>query len=389
MSPGRSSLSMKISHIDTLVVRAGWLNYTFVKVHTDEDLYGVGQAYSAGPDQAVVEVIHDFETWLVGQDPRNIEHLWALMYNGTRFPPGVVVAGALSGIEHALWDIKGKALGVPVYQLLGGKCRERVRVYPMPGGNSPEEMAASALRLIQSYGYTAVKIVPQPAGYAAMPANALVRAVARCMEAVRLAVGPDIDIAVDLHARTNEPAVALALIAAITPYQPLFVEEPIRPENVDALARIKAKASVPIAAGENLYTKNQFRELLQRQAVDIVQPDACGTGGLLEMKKIAAMAEASYVSVAPHVSLGPVATAINMHFAASTPNFIGFDHQPDDRPPLRDLVIDPIRLKDGYLELPDKFGLGIELNEEVFAADPPGRWRRPTPARADGSLGMH
>ena len=381
---------MKISKIDTFVVNPGWnyysLNYIFVKVHTDDGLYGIGQPYSAGPDQAVVEVIHDFETWLVGQDPRNIEHLWALMYNGSRFPPGVVVAGAISGIEHALWDIKGKALGVPVYELLGGKCRERVRVYQGVYDQTAEGMAERATALIERYGYTALKTSPQTLNYAEMPENALLRIAAQRMEAMRRAVGPDIDIGIDIHARIFEPARALQMIEVLKPYQPFFVEEPIRPENMDALALLRAKATVPIATGESLYTKYQFRNLLVREAADIIQPDVCAVGGLLEMKKIAAMAEASYVTVAPHNPMSPVATAVNVHFAASTPNFTILEYTADDEPPRRDLVQEPMVLKDGYLELPTKPGLGIELNEEAFSKYPPRRWHRPFPFRADGSM---
>ena len=383
---------MKISKIDTFVVNPGWnyysLNYIFVKVHTDDGLYGIGQAYSAGPDQAVVEVIHDFETWLIGQDPRNIEHLWALMYNGSRFPPGVVVAGAISGIEHALWDIKGKALGVPVYELLGGKCRERVRVYQGVYDQTAEGMAERATALIERYGYTALKTSPQQLNYAEMPENALLRIAEQRMEAIRRAVGPDIDIGMDIHARIFEPARALQMIEVLKPYQPFFVEEPIRPENIDALALLRAKATVPIATGESLYTKYQFRNLLVREAADIIQPDVCAVGGLLEMKKIAAMAEASYVTVAPHNPMSPVATAVNVHFAASTPNFTILEYTADDEPPRRDLVQEPMVLKDGYLELPTKPGLGIELNEEAFAKYPARSWHRPFPFRVDGSMGF-
>ena len=383
---------MKISKIDTFVVNPGWnyysLNYIFVKVHTDDGLYGIGQAYSAGPDQAVVEVIHDFESWLIGQDPRNIEHLCALMYNGSRFPPGVVVAGAISGIEHALWDIKGKALGVPVYELLGGKCRERVRVYQGVYDQTAEGMAERATALIERYGYTALKTSPQQLNYAEMPENALLRIAEQRMEAIRRAVGPDIDIGMDIHARIFEPARALQMIEVLKPYQPFFVEEPIRPENIDALALLRAKATVPIATGESLYTKYQFRNLLVREAADIIQPDVCAVGGLLEMKKIAAMAEASYVTVAPHNPMSPVATAVNVHFAASTPNFTILEYTADDEPPRRDLVQEPMVLKDGYLELPTKPGLGIELNEEAFAKYPARSWHRPFPFRVDGSMGF-
>jgi galactonate dehydratase len=335
-----------------------------------------------------VEVIRDFATWLVGQDPRQIEHLWALMYNGSRFPPGVVVGGAISGIEHALWDIKGKALGVPVYELLGGKCRERVRVYQGVYDETPEAIADKALALLQQYGYSAIKIQPHPLSYSKLSENALIRTAAEWLEAVRRAVGPDVDIGVDIHARIFEPIRALQMIEALKPYQPFFIEEPIRPENMDALALLRATAAVPIATGESLYTKYQFRNLLVREAADIIQPDVCIVGGLLEMKKIAALAEACYVSVIPHNPMGPVATAVNVHFAASTPNFGVLEYTPDDQSPRRDMVKEPMVLKDGYLELPTAPGLGIELNEDVVEKYPPRRWHRPFPLRPDGSMGL-
>jgi len=382
---------MKITRIETLQCNPGWayysLNYTFVRVHTDEGLCGVGQTYSAGPDEAVVEVIRDFETWLAGQDPFAIEHLWALMYNGTRFPPGVVVSGALSGIEHALWDIKGKALGVPVYQLLGGKCRDRIRVYEGIYDQTTEALAASCAAAVQRHGYTALKISPQSLRYAELTEGDSLKQAAERMEAVRAAVGPEVDIAVDIHARIFEPIRALQMMEAVRPYQPYFVEEPIRPENMDALALLRAKAGVPIATGESLYTKYQFRNLLVREAADIIQPDVCCVGGLLEMKKVAAMAEACYVPVIPHNPMGPVATAVNVHFAASTPNFVMLEYTPDDVSPRRDMVKEPIVLKDGYLELPSAPGLGIELNEDVVEKFPARRWHRPFPIRPDGSMG--
>jgi galactonate dehydratase len=357
-----------------------------VKVETDEGLHGVGEAYSAGPNQAVAEVIDDFETWLIGQDPREVERLWHLMYNGSRFPPGVVTSGAISGIEHALWDIKGKALGAPVWELLGGKCRDRIRVYQSPYGDSPEELAANAVRLIELYKFTALKIVPFPSEFHSLSWNETVKQVARRAEAVRRAIGDDVDLAVDLHAKLFEPVKALQIAAMLEQYDLLFLEEPFRPENIDALATFKRQVSVPIATGECLYTKNQFRSVLVKEAADYVQPDICAAGGLLELKKIAGMAESFYVSVIPHNPLGPVATAVNAHFAACTANFVILEYKTDDESPRRDMVKEPMRLKDGYLELPTGPGLGIDLNEEYLLQNPSTGWRRRLPVRPDGSL---
>jgi galactonate dehydratase len=377
---------MKITKIDTYLIYMGHRNIPYVKVHTDEGIYGIGEAYSVGPDKATVEVIRDFEEWLIGRDPRDIEGLYHLMYAGSRFPGGSVVNAAISGIEHALWDIAGKAAGLPVYRLVGGKCRDRIRVYQAPRGSTPEELAEDAVRLIEKYGYTAIKMAPMPGNWHTMPWNQALRETERRMQAVRDAVGPDIDIGLDPHARLFEVSRAMELCEVVAPYRPFFVEEPLRPENYDALAKLAAKVDVPLATGEMLYTRHEFRELINLQAVNIIQPDICLMGGLWEMKKIAAMAEAAYMSVAPHNPCGPVATAVNVHFAASTTNFLILEYHADDEGVRREIVDEPMKLVDGYLELPDKPGLGIDLNIEALEKYPFKSWHRPFPIRPDGSL---
>jgi galactonate dehydratase len=377
---------MKIIAIDTYLVNLSNRNLPLVKITTDEGIHGIGEAYSCGPDKATVEVIRDFTPWLIGRDPRDIEGLWHLLYAGSRFPGGSLVNAAISGIEHALWDICGKAAGLPVYRLLGGKCREKVRVYQSVSGQSPEALAEHALALIARYGYTALKLTPLPPDYQSRPWNAALRIAAARVEAVRRAVGDDIDIGLDPHARIFEPARALELCTALEPFQPFFIEEPLRPENYDALAKLSQHTNVPIATGEMLYTKYEFRDLIQRQAADIIQPDVCLTGGLWEMKKIAVLAEANYVSVAPHNPCGPIATAVNVHFAASTQNFLILEYHPDDEAPRRDLVDTPMKLVDGYLELPERPGLGLDLNEDALGHFPFRTWHRPFPLRPDGSL---
>ncbi|MBI2940237.1 MAG: galactonate dehydratase [Chloroflexi bacterium] len=379
---------MKISAIDTFLVECSGRNLVFVKVRTDEGIHGIGEAYSCGPDDATVAVVKDFETWLVGRDPREVERLWQLMVNGSRFPGGTVVNAAISGIEQALWDVKGKALGAPVYELLGGRARDRVRVYQSPHGRTPEELAENAVRLVERYGYTALKIGPHPPDSDRMPTNAVVRGAVARLEAVRRAVGPDVDVGLDPHARIFEPVRALQMAEALKPYDPLFFEEPLRPENIDALAELKRQAPIPIATGEMLYTKFQFRDLLVRGAADIIQPDICVAGGILELKKIAAMAEAFYVTVAPHNPMGPVATAANVQLAACIPNFLVLEYIPDDAPPRRDLVREPLAVRDGYIEVPRQPGLGVELNEDAFERYPSRRWHRAFPFRPDGSMGF-
>ena len=377
---------MKIVGIDTYVVELGWRNLCFVKVRTDEGIAGIGEAYSVGPDQATAEVIHYFEDWLIGLDPLDIEGLWQRLYIGSRFPGGSVVNSALSGIDQALWDIKGKALNAPVYQLLGGKCRDRIRVYQNPGGASPQEIAENALRLKGCYGFTAFKTDPLPQRMQEISWPATLREVEKKMTFLREALGDEIEIALDPHARILEPAKAIELCVVLAPYHPLFVEEPLRPENVEAMAQVRAKSPVPIATGEMLYTKWEFRDLLRVRAADIIQPDVCCCGGVTEMKKIAALAEAEYVTVAPHNPMGPVATAVNAQFAATAPSFLILEYHVDTESPRRDLVQEPYHIIDGYLELPTTPGFGIALNEEYCEKHPYKPWRRGLPLTPDGSI---
>ncbi|MBI2194981.1 MAG: galactonate dehydratase [Planctomycetes bacterium] len=377
---------MKIAKLEAHVVQEGWRNLVLVKVLTDEGLSGIGEAYSCGPDLATIEVVRDFESWLVGEDPRNIEHLWQKLYIDSRFPGGSVTMAAISGIEHGLWDIQGKALGVPVWQLLGGRCRDRIRVYQGIGGSTPSECADQAVRLIERYGYTAVKMSPYgPRGFE-LPENANLREAEKRIEAVRRAVGEDVDIGVDAHARIIEPVRVVQLARVLEPYRPMFLEEPLRPENIPALAEAKREMRIPLATGEMLYTKYQFHELLRHRAADIIQPDLCIAGGLLECRKIAAMAEADYVTVAPHNPMGPLATVVNVHYAASIPNFFILEYIPDDQGPRSEFLRQPLKVEKGYLPLPTGPGLGVELNEEVFAKHPYRPWHRSFAKRHDGGV---
>jgi galactonate dehydratase len=377
--------ALKITDIQPFLVGVAGRNLCFVKVLTDGGITGWGEAYSVGPDEATMATIRDFKRWLEGKDPRNVEYLWATMYNFTRFPGGAVINAAISGIEHALWDVAGKAAGLPVYMLLGGKCRNKVRVYQSAGGKTPDELAASAKRLIEKYGYTSLKMAPHPPGSQSMPWNAVTRAAGERAEAVRKAVGPDIDLGFDAHATLFEPIRAFQMAEALKAARPFFIEEPIRMENVDALATLKQKIEIPLATGECLYTKFEFRDVLARQAADIIQPDICLAGGILELKKISGMAEAHYVVVAPHNPMGPLATMVNVHFAASTPNFLILEYHPDDESPRKDLIRDPILVKDGYLPIPDRPGWGYDINEEAFRHYPPKPWHRGFAYGADGA----
>ncbi len=383
---------LKITDIKTFLVGTSdqegiaGRNWVYVKVETDQGITGIGEAYSVGPDEATVKVIEDYKLWLVGQDPRNIQFLWELIYNTTRFPGGSVVNSAISGIEHALWDITGKAAGLPVWALLGGRTRNKIRLYQSIGGASPQEAADNAQRLVETHGYTAVKMSPHDPGDNQMPYNRVTRVAGERVRAVREALGPDVDIAVDIHARYFEVVRAIRVAKEIEPYDPFWLEEPIRPENPDAMRKLAEHVDIPLASGECNYTKYEFRDLINIQALDIIQPDICACGGVLEMKKIAAMAEAQYMVVAPHNPMSPLATAVNVHFAASTPNFLILEYRAPDSGAHARVLKEPLMVEDGYLEIPDTPGWGVELNEEAFPSMPPRPWRRQTEYRADGSV---
>ena len=273
-----------------------------------------------------------------------------------------------------------------MFELLGGKVRDRIRVYQSPEGETPAALADDARRLVERYGFTALKIGPFAAAADTWPWSRQVDSAEERLAAVREAVGPDIDIGVDPHAKIFEPVRALEMAERLKPHRPMFFEEPVRPENFEALAKLTAKSPIPIATGEAVFTKFQFRDLLATGAADIIQPDMAATGGLTEMKKIAAMAEAHYVSVAPHNPLGPLATTSNVHFAATAPNFLILEYHADDVGLRAEILHEPLKLEDGYVVLPDAPGLGVELNEEVFEKYPYRPWRRGRPTKSDGML---
>ena len=368
---------MKIIGLETLFVKPRWV---FLKIHTDEGLVGLGEPVVEGRSQTVAAAIREIERYLIGQDPFRIEHHWQAIYRGAFYRGGPVLTSALSGVEQALWDIKGKALGVPVYEMLGGAVRDRIRMYRGVGGGTPEEGAQAARVLIQR-GFTAMKT----SGLSAMRIVDTPRATHQVVErfaAIREATGPDVDVAIDFHGRAS-PAMAIRLAQALEPYNPLFIEEPCLPENVDAMVTIARSTTVPIATGERLFTKWGFREVLEKQAATIMQPDLSHAGGILECKKIAAMAEVYYGAVAPHCPLGPIALAACLQLDACTPNFLVQEHVSLGE----GYLCEPFVLCDGYVDLPTKPGLGIELDEEAVAAKLcDGSWETPRLWHEDGAV---
>ncbi|MBM3957079.1 MAG: mandelate racemase/muconate lactonizing enzyme family protein [Gemmatimonadetes bacterium] len=375
---------MRITDVETYHCHDGTRNSVFLRVLTDEGITGSGQPYTVGPDEAILAAVESSKRWFIGQDPARIEWLLRRAKNTMRFPLGPIEWSFLSGIDHALWDIAGKAAGVPVYRLLGGPTRDRVRVYRQLGGETPEALAAQATKLLAE-GYTAFKASPYPPGWRSMQWLAVVRAAAERLEALRAAVGNGPDVAIDVHSTLREPARARQLVGALTPYRLMFVEEPVRPDYIPSTARLRAEFRVALATGENLYGITQFAELFDRSAVDIVQPDLLCCGGLLETKKIAAMAEANYVTVAPHNPLGLLSTALGVHLAASITNFVIMEYHGDHELPKARFVKDMWKPVNGYFELPTAPGLGMELDLEAIVASPPRHWNRGFPTYADGS----
>ena len=369
---------MKITRLETLFVKPRWL---FLKVHTDEGLVGLGEPIVEGRAQTVAAAVQEIGRYLIGQDPRRIEHHWQAIYRGQFYRGGPVLCSAISGIEQALWDITGKWLGQPVYQLLGGAVRDRVRVYGHFGGTTTEELAASAKRAVAA-GFNALKTgLVGPVQIVDVPA--VIEETVSRFAAIREAVGPKVDVGIDFHGRSS-PAMSVRLARALEPYHPMFIEEPVLPENVDALVTVARSTSIPIATGERLFTKWGFREVLEKQAAVILQPDLSHAGGILECKKIAAMAECYYAAVAPHCPLGPISLAACLQLDACTPNFLVQEHVTLGEGYLRE----PFRVVDGHIPLPTGPGLGIELDEEAVAAKLyDGSWETPRLWHADGSVG--
>ena len=376
---------MKITDMKVYVTSPGRRNYIYVRIETDEGIYGIGEAYSIGPDLAVVKTLEYFREWLIGEDPTRVEYLWAKLYNYSRFPGGSILNAAISGIDFALWDITAKSLGVPVYKLFGGPTRDRVWVYGKPHAPTVEAMVERAIADSETYGFNAIKIgLPLMEGGNGEAAVALEHR----FGSLRKALGPAYEIAIDFHTRVFEPSTALMLSKVIEPMRPYFIEEPLKPENIGLMAALKSKMNVPLATGECLYTKYEFNDLIMANAADIVQPDISICGGFTEGRKIAAMAEANYKNIAPHHPVSSLFTWINVHFDLSIPNFEIQEFQNDTTPDRRGLVTEILEVKNGYIEPPTKPGWGTDLDYDFIAAHPYKDWRRPFSKRHDGAIGI-
>jgi galactonate dehydratase len=375
---------VKIRAIETVPVFGGGRDWVFVRVHTDEGLIGTGEGTLEGRARTIVAAVDELSDYLVGEDPFRIEHLWQVMYRHAFYRGGPVMSSALSGVEQALWDILGQALGQPVHQLLGGRVRDRIRVYANgPRGESPEQLAESSLAL-KERGFSAMKLVPFGATKP-IDSPAAVRNAVKIMETVRAAVGPEVDLAVDAHGRLS-PTMAIQIGQAIQDVGILFFEEPCLPENAATMETVARACGLPIATGERLFTKWGFRDILERQAAAILQPDLAHCGGILEGRKIAAMAEVYYAGLAPHNPLSPVNMRASLHLDAVAPNFIIQEWVADD-PPWRDQILQhPVAIKDGWAEIPMEPGLGTALDLEVCQAHPARSIHLPVLWHDDGSV---
>jgi galactonate dehydratase len=361
---------VKITRVETLAATIGRRPFVYVKIHTDDGIVGIGEAACLDKERALFGAIDELHRYLIGANPFEIEKLWSLMYRQAFWRGGPLLSGALSGVELALWDIKGKALGVPVYELLGGRYRHKVKVYTWiwTRGVAPEAYAEEALRL-KEQGFHAAKFTPFEGCGPDFDLAHGKRVEAR-VKAVREAVGDDFAIAVDGHGRLN-PVNAVEMAKRVEPYGILFFEEPVLPEYPEAMADVRRVARIPIATGERLFTRYPFRDLLTRQAVDVVQPDICTVGGIMETHKIASMAEAFMVSIAPHNPLSPLATVICLHLDSVVPNFLIQEVQ--QGPDREQILTAPAEVVvDGYMHCPSGPGWGVELDEQFLRAHPYG-----------------
>ncbi|HEV3081656.1 MAG TPA: galactonate dehydratase [Gemmataceae bacterium] len=371
--PSAAKDPLKITRLETFLVKPRWL---FLKVHTNAGIVGLGEPILEGRAQTCAQAVKEIEPYLIGKDPRQVVHHWQAIYRHAFYRGGPILTSALSGIDMALWDIKGKALGVPVYELLGGPTRNRVRVYAH--AHTPQR-----IKELKGAGFTTFKTGPakrRPSRYLETPSE--VHYAAERFAELRQAAGDDVDIAIDFHGAIS-PALAKVLIKALEPHSPMFIEEPINCQNHEIMAEIARGTHLPIATGERVFTKWGFREVLEKKAATILQPDLCHAGGITEVRLIAGMAEAYYATIAPHNPLGPISLAAGVQMAASIPNFLCQEQVTLGEGYLKR----PFTLRDGHIDVPTTPGLGIELDENALAGKIGHDWKnRELYDRDDGSV---
>lgn len=379
---------MKITAITTYKVSPRWL---FVRIDTDAGISGWGEPIVEGRAHTVAAAVEELSDYLIGKDPRHIEDHWNVLYRGGFYRGGPILMSALAGLDQALWDIHGKALGVPVHSLLGGPVRERIRVYSWIGGDRPADTARAAKEAV-SRGFTAVKMNATEEVQFVDTHNKVTK-VLENVQAVRDAVGPGVGLAVDFHGRVHKP-MAKVLMRELSPFGLMFIEEPVLSEHMECIPELAALSPAPIALGERLYSRFDFKRVLQTGGVDIIQPDPSHAGGITETRKIAAMAEAYDVALALHCPLGPIALAANLQLDAVCYNAfiqeqsLGIHYNASND--LLDYLVDrsPFDYQDGFVTIPGGPGLGIEINQAYVdeRAAEGHRWRNPIWRHADGSV---
>lgn len=379
---------MKITKLTLYKVPPRWL---FLKIDTDAGISGWGEPVVEGRADTVRTAVQEFEAYLLGKDPLRIEDHWQVMYRTGFYRGGPEVMSAIAGIDQALWDIKGKYYNAPVYELLGGACRDRLRVYRWIGGDRPNEVASEAVKAYEQ-GYTAIKMnATEELHY--IDSFDKIDAVCRRVAAIRDALGSKLDIAVDFHGRVHK-TMAKVLARELDAFHLMFIEEPVLPQNNEALREIARYTPTPIATGERMFSRWEFKTLLEDGYVDIIQPDLSHAGGITECKKIAAMAEAYDVAVAPHCPLGPIALGACIQLDICTPNVfiqeqsLGIHYNKGGE--LMDYLKNPeiYQYKDSYIGLITEPGLGVQINEEKVqeAAAHAGTWKNPIWRNYDGTV---
>ncbi len=377
------SLNLKITGLKTFVVHVGNANWVFVKVCTDQGLTGLGEGSVTSKEATVAQAIMEHERFLIGKDPTDIELLWQGMFRYPRWRGGPILNSAISAVEIALWDILGKALGMPIYKLLGGAARKGIRFYK-DVGSSPESFLQA-----KAEGYTAAK-----SGFITVDNDLVIPSYAvregvRKLAEVRKAVGDDFDICVDAHGQLTT-VMAIDFCTRVEELRPLFVEEATQLEDLGELELLRKKTKVPLATGERSFTKYGFADFCARHLVNYVQPDVCHAGGILELKKIGAIAEAFRIEMAPHNPQSEVSTLASLHVDATTPAATIQEYAPRRAPWLQDLFFGgAVRVKDGFAELPDRPGLGVDLDEKVAAQHPYLPVNRPNYTFRDGGVADH
>lgn len=357
---------MKITGLEILQVKPFW---NLLKVSTDEGIYGVGEPLVEGRSKTVATAVDELGDIIIGKNPLEVARLWELMYKGTFYRGGEVLMSAVSGVEQALWDIAGKYHNLPVHKLLGGKVRDKIRLYAWVHGDTIEAAVAHAKERMAE-GFTAVKMIGSPGPLHVVAKPDMIQFCADRVGAVREAVGDSVDIGVDFHGRFS-PANARLMIKEIEQYKPMFVEEPILPDNVDVMATIARNTHIPIATGERRFTRWGFKDIIEKQAAQILQPDVCHAGGIFELLKIAYMGEVNYCGLAPHNPMGPVALAASFQVDACAPNF--FIQEQTTLGGDRGIFLkEPFKQENGYYTISDKPGLGVEIDWERTKAESEG-----------------